>query len=114
MAFEVLVTDEAFADLDGITGFIKENGGVEPARKWLAGMLAAIGALAEMPGRCPIAAESSELGEAIHVLLHGRGNRAYKIYFVIHHETATVRVLHIRHWARRKLTAEELGGLSGE
>jgi hypothetical protein len=64
-----------------------------------------------MPARCPIAPESEELDHEIRVLLHGRKNRAYKVYFAIHHETPStgeVRVFHVRHWARRTLSEDEL------
>ena len=27
-------------------------------------------------------------------------NRRYRVYYSLHHETQTVRVLHVRHWAR--------------
>jgi plasmid stabilization system protein ParE len=33
MAFEVLITDAALADLDAITGFIKQESSLETARK---------------------------------------------------------------------------------
>lgn len=33
MAFEVLITDEAFADLDTITGFLKRQAGIDTDRK---------------------------------------------------------------------------------
>ena len=42
MAFEVLISDEAFADLDSITGFIKRQGSIDIARKWFAGIIGTI------------------------------------------------------------------------
>ena len=64
-----------------------------------------------MPGRCPLAPEAEELGDEVRLLLHGRKNRAYKIYFKIHQKTessGSVQVFHVRHWARKPLTNEEL------
>ena len=61
MAFEVLITDEAFADLDTITGFLKRQGSIDIARKWFGAIIGAIGTLKEMPGRCPLAPEAEEL-----------------------------------------------------
>src|SRR3954464_655779 len=71
MAFEVLITDAAFADLDGIIGFIKQGSSLESARKWFAAVLASIDTLQQMPGRCPLTPESDELDVEVRVLLHG-------------------------------------------
>ena len=73
--------------------------------------------LQELPARRPLAEESEELGQEVRLLLHGRRNRAYKIYFTIHYDTrqtGTVQVFHIRHWARKGVTAEELRELMNE
>jgi hypothetical protein len=54
--------------------------------------------------------ESKELDQEVRVLLHGRKNRTYKIYFSIQPENSSsglVSVFHVRHWARRPLTREE-------
>ena len=67
-----------------------------------------------MPARCPVASESKELGEEVRLLLHGRKNRTYKIYFAIQHATAStglVRIFHVRHWARQGLSPYELQDL---
>lgn len=64
-----------------------------------------------MPGRCPLAPEAEELGDEVRLLLHGRKNRAYKIYFKIHQKTessGSVQVFHVRHWARKPLPNAEL------
>ena len=111
MGFEVLITDEAFGDLDSMTGFIKSQATAGIARKWLTSILTVIGTLEEMPSRCPLAPEAEELGDIVRLLLHGKKNRAYKIYFRIHQtveSTGSVQVFHVRHWARKPLTNEEL------
>ena len=114
MAYEVLITNEAFNDLDLITGFIASQSSIEIARRWFAEMIGSIETLREMPSRCPLAPEAEELECEVRLLLHGRKNRAYKIYFTIHQETAlsgSVRVFHVRHRAMRPLDTEELKGL---
>lgn len=58
MAFEVLITDEAYADLDTITGFLKRQASIDIARKWFEAIIGAIETLKEMPGRCPLAPEA--------------------------------------------------------
>jgi len=117
MAFEVLITEQAFDDLDAIAGYIKENSSLERARKWFTAIVATIETLQELPARRPLAEESEELGQEVRLLLHGRRNRAYKIYFTIQYETSqigTVRVFHIRHWARKGVAADEFRDLVNE
>ena len=76
MGFEVLITDEAFGDLDSMTGFIRSQATAGIARKWLTSILTVIGTLEEMPSRCPLAPEAEELGDIVRLLLHGKKNRA--------------------------------------
>ena len=114
MAFEVLITDEAFADLDLIAAFIKRQASINIARKWFAGIVNAIESLGEMPARCSVAEESAGLEREVRLLLHGKRYRRYKIYFTIDEETKTVRVFHIRHWAMKPVESDELGDLMDE
>ena len=58
MAFEVLITEQAFDDLDAITRYIKENSSLERARKWFTAIVVIIGTLQELPARRPLAEES--------------------------------------------------------
>ena len=67
-----------------------------------------------MPGRCPAFEDSTELGVEVRVLLHGKRNRRYKIYFEIQLDAGRVRVFHIRHWARKPVEADELEDLMDE
>ncbi len=78
------------------------------------GILDEIASLKEMPARRPVAGESEDVGQEIRLLLHGRRNRSYKVYYSISYETAvtgTVRVFHVRHWARRPVSGDELQDL---
>lgn len=79
MAFRVEVAPQAFEDLDAIVENIKTHGSRESANRWFRSMMRSIRSLEQMPGRCPIAEESDELGREARCLLHGRRNRAYKI-----------------------------------
>ena len=117
MGFEVQITDEAFGDLDAIAGFIKSQASIDIARKWFAGIIGTIETLGEMPARCALAPEAEDLQDEVRLLLHGRKNRAFKIYFKIHQETessGSVIVFHVRHWARKPLTNEELEELTDD
>ena len=64
-----------------------------------------------MPSRCTLAGESDDLQTEVRLLLHGKRNRRYKVYFAIHHASATVRVFHVRHWARKPVETDELEDL---
>ena len=81
MAFDVLVTDEAFADLDSLAEFIRSQSSVEASRRWFSSMIDAIDSLSAMPDRCPLAPDAALLGTGIRLLLHGRRNRKYKDLF---------------------------------
>lgn len=67
-----------------------------------------------MPARCAIAPESADLEAEVRLLLHGKRKRCYKVYFAIHQQTETVRVFHVRHWARRPVETDELADLMDE
>ena len=83
MVFEILVTDEALADLPAIAGVIRDNGSPLEANRWLEAIAGRIASLRSMPERCPIAFAAYGLGVNVRVLHHGRRNRAYRIYVTI-------------------------------
>ena len=114
MAFRVEIAPQAFADLDAIADYIKQRGSFESTQRWFNGIVGAIAALKDTPGRCPIAGESKELGQEVRMLLYGRRNRTYKVYYSLHDETRTVRVFHVRHWARKALDADDVQRLIDE
>lgn len=117
MAFRVEVSPRAFDDLDALADYIQSHGGFERAEKWFDEMIAAIASLKDMPGRCPVADESEDLGQEVRFLLYGKRSHMYKVYFSVQGQTqtsGTVRVLHVRHWARHGLTADEFDLLTEE
>lgn len=114
MAFRVEIAPQALDDLDAIADYIKARSSFAVAEKWFNGIFDEIASLREMPARCPVAAESEDVGREIRLLLHGRRNRSYKVYYSISYETpatGTVRVFHVRHWARRPVSGDELQDL---
>ncbi|HEV2382189.1 MAG TPA: type II toxin-antitoxin system RelE/ParE family toxin [Terriglobia bacterium] len=116
MAFRVEISPRAFNDLDEIAEYIKQRSSFEQAEKWFNGIIAAIRTLEHSPHRCRVAEESEELGEEVRVLLHGKRNRRYKVYYSVQQTalTGTVRVFHVRHWARRSLNPDQLRKLIGD
>jgi plasmid stabilization system protein ParE len=114
MAFRVEISPEAFWDLDRISAYIRENGNGATVERWFNGIFAAIRSLAEMADRCAIAEESVDLKAEVRVLLHGKRKRCYKVYYAVDQATETVRVFHVRHWARKPVEVDELGDLMEE
>jgi plasmid stabilization system protein ParE len=111
MAFRVEIAPQAFDDLDRLAAYITAESSFAVAEKWFNEMMNAIASLGKLPARCPIAEESKELGREIRLFLHGRRNRTYKIYFAINTEkpgSGAVYVFHVRHWARRSVSSEDL------
>jgi plasmid stabilization system protein ParE len=111
MAFRVEISPQAFEDLDIISAYIRQRGSFESAERWFNGIVAALETLCEAPHRRRLAEESQQLHSEVRLLLHGSRNRRYKIYYAIQKETETVRVLHVRHWARKPAGAGEIEDL---
>jgi len=111
MAFHVEISPRAFNDLDEIARYIKQQGSFEQAEEWFNGIIAAIRTLEGMPNRCPVADESEELEQEVRLLLYGKRNRKYRVYYSILQKTPStgrVRVFHVRHWARKSLSSYRL------
>ena len=87
MAFRVEISPRAVNDLDEIARYIKEQSSFGQAEEWFNGIIAAIGTLEDMPRRCPIADVSKELGQEVRLLLCGKRNRKYKVYYSIRQKT---------------------------
>jgi plasmid stabilization system protein ParE len=117
MAFRVDIAPQAFDDIDSIAAYIIAQSGLRVAEAWFNGIMSDIASLQEMPARCFKAPEAEELGCELRILLHGRRNRTYKIYFAITHDDASsgiVSVFHVRHWARKPVEMDELEELMEE
>jgi plasmid stabilization system protein ParE len=117
MAFRVEISPRAFNDLDEIARTIKHQSGFEQAEEWFNGILAAIRTLEDMPRRCRIADVSKALGQEVRLLLYGKRNRKYKVYYSVRRgtpSTGKVQVFHVRHWARKSLNPDQLRELLGD
>ncbi len=117
MAFRVEISPRAFNDLDEIAEYIKQRSSFEQAEKWFNRIIAEIRTLELSPHRCHLAEESEELGQQVRVLLYGKRNHRYKVYYSVQGttpSTGAVRVFHVRHWARRSLDADQLRKLIGD
>jgi plasmid stabilization system protein ParE len=106
MSYRVTITPEAEADLRRASSYIRRDN-PRAARSWLMLARQRIKTLAQYPGRCPIAPESTSFDETIRELFYGRGNQGtYRILFVVLDKT--VFVLHVRHGAMLPLKSDEL------
>jgi plasmid stabilization system protein ParE len=117
MAFRVEISARAFNDLDEIARYIKQQTNFEQGEEWFNGIIAAIRTLEDMPSRCSVADESEELAQEVRLLLYGKRNRKYKVYYSIRQKTpstGTVQVFHVRHWARKSLNTDQLRELMGD
>lgn len=104
MAYRVRLSLQARQDVQETADFLRDNAGVERARKWKNGVLEAIESLSEMPSRCAVAEESAEIGVELRHLIH----RPHRIIFRVQEATQTVDVLRVYHWARAPLQLEDL------
>jgi plasmid stabilization system protein ParE len=96
----VKLTATAHAELDEACAWIA-NDSPQHAATFRRGVQAAVASLTTFPRRLPLAAESASFGREIRQLVQG----SYRLLFEI--DGNVVRVLHVRHGARRRLGEEE-------
>lgn len=103
MPFQVEVTDAAKTQVRQAYFWHKQN---LPALadSWLDGLLKAVDTLKQFPNRCQIAPEHDEFQEEARQLLYGKRNNIYRILLMV--QNKTVYVLHVRHHAQARLTAD--------
>ena len=98
MSYRVIVAPTADAEAQDAFDWYAERSPAA-ARRWYAGLAAAIASLAEGPEGCPVSEDDSEaLGREVRLKLYGRRRGVYRILFAIRGDT--VHVLRIRHAAR--------------
>ena len=108
MTYRVEISSVAEAEADQAFLWMAQQISQDAAKRWYQGLLQAIGSLAEMPKRCPLAPENSTFSLEVRQLLYGKGRSKYRVIFAIIENTdnPAVRILHIRHSAKRKLDRE--------
>ena len=104
MAYLVNITPRAERDFASL--YQEINAGESAAAlKWYRGLKEAILSLDHEPNRCPV---TSEKGQLRH-LLYGNKPHIYRVIFRVFEKQKRVDVLHIRHRARQKFKASDLG-----
>lgn len=99
MAFRVELSDQAQRDISAIYDWLRSQQAGDAGERWFRALRTAIGSLADVPTRCPLAAEDRDASVEVRQLLYGRRPHTYRILFAI--EGHVVQVLHVRHARRR-------------
>ena len=77
-------------------------------QRWYNRLIASLDSLSDNPERCTVVPYLSTSTHTVRQLLYGRRPHLYKVYLDVAGDT--VRVLHIRHSARKEPSREELLG----
>jgi plasmid stabilization system protein ParE len=99
MTFRVKVSSNAESEAEEILEWLLSQHAGETSLRWFLRLEEAMQSLAALPGRCPIASESSRFPFEVRQLLYGSKPHLYRILFTIDGET--VNILHIRHGRRQ-------------
>lgn len=111
MAYRVDIAKNAEADLEELYLWVVQRAPQQGAA-WFNGLERAVLLLDQHPERCPVAAESIDPDHPVRVLSYGRKPHVYRVFFTVDHDSGVVRVVHVRHGARRPPTSDELKGSS--
>lgn len=101
MTFHVESTAAAEQDADAILDWLLSEHAGDTGIRWFLALQDAIASLAELPERCPVAAESAGFPLEVRHLLYGKTPHVYRILLTI--QGQTVYILHIRHGRRQPL-----------
>ena len=97
MTYDVVVESSARKNIDDAFRWMVANTSSEYAALWYMEIYGAMDSLRDSPARCGLAIENQYFKEEIRQLICGK----YRLLFEIDGET--VRVLHVRHAARKPL-----------
>ena len=106
MAYRVVVTDKAEADVESVLKWFHNQQATEAGSRWYALLMARLDTLENHPERCALAAESEDVGQEIRELLLGRHRYKYRILFTVSGKTVTI--LRVWHSSRDSITREAL------
>ncbi len=104
--YSVRLTERAEADVVSVLEWFAEQEALAAGGKWFQQLMATIDTLETMPTRCPVAAESAELGVEIRERLLGRRAGTYRLLFQI--DGGTVYILRVWHAARDQVSGHDL------
>ncbi len=96
MKYAVLITPTARQEIEEAFAYIYREAPLN-AQRWLAALYGKIDTLELFPKRCPVAPESEHIGEELRHMIF----KSYRVIFRIEEGAHFVRVLGVRHAARR-------------
>jgi toxin ParE1/3/4 len=99
MDFRVELADQAQRDIATIYDWLRSHQAGDAGERWFVALRSAVGSLASLPSRCPLAPENRDSPVEVRQLLYGERPHVYRILFAI--EGDMVQVLHIRNGRRR-------------
>jgi toxin ParE1/3/4 len=108
MAYHIEFSDRAARDLEAL--YVEKNAAESKvASRWYNGLEEAVYGLAICPDRCPVAPEARKPRRELRHLLYGKKPHVYRVIYQVDERRQTVWVLTVRHGARRKLKATDVG-----
>jgi plasmid stabilization system protein ParE len=120
LKYSVRLSERGLRDRAESAAWIAEMVGEDEARQWVTGLMAAAATLAEQPRRYAILPrETRRIGRDVRRLLYRRtpGSAAYLVFYALEEEGLDgprVIIFHIRHGARRPLSAAEGREMRGD
>jgi plasmid stabilization system protein ParE len=105
MSYTVHITDRAISDVDTAVARIAQQA-PRNAANWHVRLLTSLQSLEYNPRTYPLAEEAQDLKIELREMLFGKRSGVWRILFTI--EGDKVNVLHVRHAARDRLTAEDV------
>ena len=108
MPYEIKFAARAARDLE-ILYLEKNTEESQAAARWFNGLEGAVFALEEFPHRHPVAPESRKVKRRMRHLLYGKKPHVYRVIYEVEERRQIVWVLTIRHGARKRLKASDLG-----
>jgi toxin ParE1/3/4 len=103
-----LVEFTARAELDFKRLYFDKNAMESPtAARWFNGLESAIGELATLPHRCPLAPEAAEANLQLRQLLYGKKPHIYRVLYEVDEARRTVWLITVRHGAMQPLTLSD-------
>ena len=107
MVYSVKLMPRAAADAERIYRTVVQQAPIS-GQEWYNRFIDSLYSLGTFPERCEVVESVSRPASTVRKLLYGRKPHTYRVYFDI--VELTVRILHIRHGARREPRRRDLFG----
>jgi plasmid stabilization system protein ParE len=98
--FQVVILPSAEIDIEDAYVWIAEHD-EEAAVRWFNRLMDVISSLETFPERCPLAPEAKFFKAEVREIFHGHRQHKYRVLFIL--SECEVRIVHVRHGARRAL-----------